>query len=580
MKTKNQILSIIKKSLALVLIVTFGFTSIIGCETLDDNINDENNTTTKAQLTVIVPSAQIVDCNGVQVLKFASMQDLHSQHLQLYTQYTNGDNDEQVLINFESSLGFLPFNSLRKKDNLIDDLLLPDDPNFSPFIYTTDPIFESFLNYNGEIIIGNYVYIVDDGCVWYKAEYSCDAADALMKLRLLMLDPINPNTNQEIYDIKKNYSVEQINACDNPIFDFESISENGGRPVKDIDVQAKGAGCGHQAFIEQEVISYSLVDNLARYRLTANYISIANNPDNIFDTFTFLDNADRVTIVQSSPLGFPTSGFNYSSSTGTYEGHWVEIEIDIANLNTFQIELASVIAFGEGIGCADLDTLTLDLTCPISISKKPISADTYEFSVTGITDPTDYNLLNNGVTWNFGDGQTQSNTGLSVVHTYAVPCDPKEYLVTASRENFPCGPNSLSINSNSPATVGDPCKFDRGSARYSKRVDGKRVRIKAKHKKNLAGTTKIKFVLRYRKDNVTKEISSNGFIHQVTGNTCSSTSIASKIPVETKTSKKALRVKFKESGVKYKWDAIDPYFVSFNLSNGWSHQLNYSKPCQ
>ncbi|PZQ88582.1 MAG: hypothetical protein DI548_04765 [Flavobacterium johnsoniae] len=163
-----------------------------------------------------------VSCNGKRILRFNTLTDLQQAHRQLYQQYESNNQDEQVLANYETTINFY---SLRKKAEDMADGIIPDDPNFDETKFTFDPILETLLNQDGMIIIGDRLYIWDTGCLIQSIPFSCANYDNL----LAFFNAARTNSTDAMHSIFVDYNMQNINTCDDTNYDFETISENGGK---------------------------------------------------------------------------------------------------------------------------------------------------------------------------------------------------------------------------------------------------------------------------------------------------------------------------------------------------------------
>ena len=187
-------------------------------------------------------------CDGKKILRFNTLQDLQQEHLNLYQHYVASNEDEQTLIDYENNHNFY---SLRKKENDIDDGIIPDDPTFDELAYTFDPILETLLNEDGMIIIGERLYIWDSGCVIQSIPYSCENYNVLLHFKVASLN----NNVTQMHELFYDYKMQNINTCDDPQFDFETISENGGRvDVRDVPQAKNKNGCGYSVVVNKELI--------------------------------------------------------------------------------------------------------------------------------------------------------------------------------------------------------------------------------------------------------------------------------------------------------------------------------------
>lgn len=164
MPIKNKILSILIISLLL-------FT---GCKN-DDYIEEQSENSGLVQKS---GGSSYTLC-GKSILKFNTLDQVQNTHRNLYNNYYTAGEDLDVLIAYEMSKGLY---SLRKKEEDMDEGIIPDDPDFDTFDYTFNTIFESMLNQDGMIIIEDYLYLWSDGCVVIRVKpANCKNYEELLK---------------------------------------------------------------------------------------------------------------------------------------------------------------------------------------------------------------------------------------------------------------------------------------------------------------------------------------------------------------------------------------------------------------
>ena len=141
-------------------------------------------------------------CDDKSILKFSSLLALSLEHGDLCGDYYNSDEDEKVLINFENSYNHY---SLRKKDNDFPDAR----DTIAGQYYKA---FTTILNQDGMLILGEELYIYDDGCIYCTTDYSCENYKAMIEYRNLLIE-YNTNPSKklllEITDIRNEYDISE-----------------------------------------------------------------------------------------------------------------------------------------------------------------------------------------------------------------------------------------------------------------------------------------------------------------------------------------------------------------------------------
>lgn len=506
-------------------------------------------------------------CDGKSVLEFQSLAELQNEHQQLFNRYLNGAEEDSVFINYEIAR---THTSLRRKDEMMDNGTIPDDPDFNPFLYTTDEVFEAILNQDGMVAIDGEVYLWDAGCIVIKAPFTCENYAGLLKYRLAVEDYQSAPTEQKVLDLtamKSQYQISEVNICQDLRFDFEFLSESGDKPILDSTFTFKSSSCGFNVFITEEFLGYDNTNGTFRYRLTANTMQIpGTNP--FFSIY--IDNvtsSGEVKIVDGSLPGLiNTDWFDLSSDINglVYPGEWVEIEVDFNLLNQLEIKLRGLVGLFSGNSCLATDKLVLDLNCPISISKEPLNPQIgeWKFQIQGVPiGPNDV------VIWTFGDGNSTIVTGQpGIIHSYQQPCcEAFEYSVTATIENGPvlCE-NPIHVDG---VIVENNCRLPKRNYVRSFKVDGKKARLLVKMKIRGNGTTKIKNKFRWRKAG-TKSIKTTGTVFMSQGMNCISVDLNTTMNPNPKTLNKKRKLKQKlTDGNNYCFDLNTPYQVEFSHSN-------------
>ena len=153
-------------------------------------------------------------CDGLPIMKYTSLSEIQNAHRDLYNEYEITQ-DEDTLNQWEESLYFY---SLRKKDEDMDNGIIPDDPNFDSWNYTSDIILETILNQDGMVIIDNYLYLWDDGCVIHRIPYNgCEDYSIMLNFSdFAKTYDASPGAQEKLSDFLNHYNITNIN---NPIQD-------------------------------------------------------------------------------------------------------------------------------------------------------------------------------------------------------------------------------------------------------------------------------------------------------------------------------------------------------------------------
>lgn len=547
----------------------------IGCK--NDDFTDESSES--SELIQKSGGSSYTIC-GKSILKFNTLNQIQNTHKNLYDNYYAADEDEAVLIAYETSKGLY---SLRKKEQDMDEGVIPDDPDFDTFDYTFDTIFESMLNQDGMVIIEDYLYLWSDGCIVVRVKpANCENYKELLNLHeLVKRGQINDSAlSYYINDV----GIEMINICDDPRFDFESISETGVVVDNSHDYGGgdRGMECGFEPVISWEILDHNDDEKTIKLRIDAHSIApIGSDP--IY--FTYLDNADTFTSVtiKENSLGLPESiwGDNFYG----YPGEWFVVEIDYSDSDTAPIanfRLYGAVYLLTPNSCSGEDTLDINLECPIGISKKPVDADTgiWEFSVEGLDHLTDPYSIE----WTFA-GEVGTTTLIvydasGANNTFSTPCESREFGISAfiNSSEVICK-NQLSTTINS----GGYCSRSKISEASPKGVkhNGRRVRCKMKVRKRadiFGGETICKNKIKNRKKAI-KSINSSGGLLQISGLDCIPVDITTILPPVTQDSETKKKLKQKENAGFARVDLTNPYSVNFTISTGYSHTLTYFFPC-
>lgn len=526
-------------------------------------------------------------CDQKTIMAYSDWEHLRNEHKFLYNNFISGQEEESVLESFESSKTHY---SLRKKDNEMDDGIIPDDPNFETFDYTTDEILEAILNQDGMVIVGGELYIWDDGCVIYKTKFSCKNYQVLLDFRdKLKAHALNPSVNlkEDIAKLRTQYKISEINKCIDARYDLETISEDNLEFNSDTIpyVNSRSSGCGYNAFIYSEILSNNSTTKKARLKLSANTIQVAGaNPTFAFYLPNITAN-NQVKIITGSIPNFVTNADWYTGLSSddqgiVYPGEWMEIEVDYALINQLQVKLRSVVYPFSGNSCLSEDNITINLNCLIFISKKPLNAlnGTWQFDIQGLTV-----LPTQQVIWDFGDGSShQVVVGqTSVVYSYTVPCAEEDYTVIATIEGYTgCG-NPFTVDN---VLVGDPCKRDKWRKVDTFKLSGKNAKlvIKIRDKYFNGGTASIlKNKFRWRVSGE-KSIETSGTVFKTVGSNCLPEDLSAAFGTQpVKKNAKGRLVQKLDNGTHYAFDVNLPYTVTFKHTDGsfGSRQVMFAIPC-
>ncbi|AWM12755.1 hypothetical protein DI487_01945 [Flavobacterium sediminis] len=535
----------------------------------DDNVTEKQ---TNSQTAKTTQSFNGVICDGKKILKFGSLADLQQEHLALYQQYEANNQDEQVLVDYENLNNFY---SLRKKDQDMDDGIIPNDPNFDETNFTLDPILETLLNEDGMIIIDDRLYIWDSGCIIQSIPFSCSNYLVLLDFYHASLS----NSPDQMHDLFVHYGIQNINICDDPNFDFEEISENGGKVNGEEPRYKNKNGCGYDVVVNSKLTSCDNGFNTYEISFESIVPLGSTAPLNVFyvsSPFGDLSQVEAATALAGSYGAIPLT--NQDQTYGYIMPFTDTFYLRIPNnlSDTFVVTFSSAVNLFTGNSCLALDQTTIDNACPFSISaiKNAVnsSQSIWTFSITSGSGCT---FSADKVTWNFGDG-TSITGGLTETHTYSSPCSMEYFTVTATIQGTACGvSNPVFIKSNIP--VGNPCmRKNYKFPTYKDNVNGKKVKLTAKLKRNVFGKSVFKNVFKWRVTG-SKTIQSAGNIYNpsATNGGCMQVNISSVVPSKTTTGKKR-NVQKEKFPALYHIDAADPYEIHFSHSNGFNHVLTAS----
>lgn len=527
-------------------------------------------------------------CTGKSILEYLDLEHLQSEHKFLYDNYIANFEDENILINFESSKGHY---SLRKKDNDMDDSIIPNDPSFDPYEYSSDDVMESILNQDGMVIIGGELYLWDDGCIIMKTHFSCSNYQDMIKLhdylRLYSSSP-TPQLNIDISNLRSKLKITEINKCKDVRYDLETYSEDNLQMIEDslIINDSRSSGCGFNAFLEINLISNDNNTKKARLRITANAIQSPGATPYYGIYLANVNNNNQVKIISGALPNYVTNSDWYTSLSQdgngiVYPGSWVEVEVDYNQLNQLDVKLRGLANGFTGNSCLSTDEIIVNLNCLVFISKKPLNAlnGTWQFEINGV------DIASSGytVTWDFGDGSpNQSFNGQQgSVYSYAIPCSEIDYCVTATIRDYSGCINPISVCN---ILVGDPCKMDKRRVASHFTAGGKCVRliVKIRDKYFSGGTSSVlKNKFKWRKPG-TKTIKTTGTIYVEQGNNCVPINLSSQFGLnpESDSGKNKLVQKL-DDGNHYSFDVNLPYQVEFTHSDGafTPHILMFNVPC-
>lgn len=508
-------------------------------------------------------------CDGKKILRFNSLTELQQAHMQLFQLYEAGNQEEQILIDYEDSHNFY---SLRKKEQDMDNGVIPYDATFDETNFTLDPILETLLNQDGMIIIGERLYIWDTGCLIQSIPFSCSNYGKLLDF----YNAAKTNSINVMHNIFISNQMKNTNTCDDTNYDFETISENRGKVEPSRFKTKNKNGCGYEVVVNSTLkscteewntyeISFEKIEPLnSGNALNFYYVSSA------FGDLDALEFSNALTGSYASiPIGNEDETYGYVIPfTGTFY-----MRIPAGDINTFSISLVSSIKLLQGNSCQASDSVAIDNNCPFTITADKGNVNSSQATWTFSIPTTNGCPIGQGkVTWDFGDG-TIVTGGPSIIHVYSMPCKMQHLTVTAIIGGVTCGMTDK-VLSKGNIPYGNPCmrqnyKFPSKSAQWS----GKKAKFSAKIKTNNSGKVKIVNLLKCRITG-TKIIKSTGSIYNPSANngSCQQANIASVMGIKSTNGKK--RNKQKERfGSLYHINAEDPYKVIFSHSNGHNYIL-------
>lgn len=516
-------------------------------------------------------------CNGTQILVFSDWSTFQSEYDALYNDYKAQDYDENVLLSWDNNNHF---SSLLKKDYDMDMGNRPDENGFNPDIYSADDILQSFLNEDGTIIIRDSLYLWDDQCVVSVMNYNCNNYDQMLLYSQKVKDyeqNHSPALLNDISDLANQYRIEQITTCGVAKYDFRYLAENPGAGDILPNPNFK-AGCGLDVSIHASIASNNPASKIAVIDLKAEGSSLGGEIPIFVWKLPSINSLNIVTITNT-----PNSTWNNTDwwshaavipnttipiQPRFFEREW-QITVDYTNNPVIDISLRAYFGLFSGSSCSASDYLTLDLDCPIFISKELIDREksTWHFTLEGYQVPAGESL-----DWDFGDGTYATTTGQQdVIHEYT-SCGSAYYDVKVRINNDMVCNNWPIVHG---VWAGDPCKLSTHSYREWYKIDQKRVRLVIKMKlkwdiylTTLTDNTKIKAKYKWRHGDF-KEITTTGEIYL--NSDCSQVNFASLTPIwepdaQANWDEKKL-VQIYKDRKHYVFDVRNPYEVTFSNSN-------------
>ncbi len=502
------------------------------------------------------------NCNGVSILEYPSLVDVQNEYNQLKTQL-NATTDEQPLIDFEDQKAFY---SLRKKDQEMDDGIIPDDPDFDAWEYTSDEVLATLLNEDGLIIINGELYVWSDGCTGFKVPFDCNNYDGLVNMIKEFHKDIITDASYHTY--LTTYGFELVNLCENT-FDFESNFE-GYEPENTMGIRST---CTLDATIGVNILSNNPITKIAEIELTAYNMTTSSTVENTW----YLDGiGSEVTIIGGSYPGPINQLWNQAG--GVYVGRFLRIRVDYNTINYLDVTLASI---ASDLVCEpDYDVLHIDLVCPILLNAEPLNLDLgqWKFSIEGLPVGTP-GLF----TWNFGDGTVIQSSNLSEIHDFGIPCaGSNSYTVSVAdmEGTMPCNfPLTKYVLITNPCTVNSFRDTGKG------RASNKKVKYVHKIKPN----GKIKSKLKHRVPGKTIEVIS-GEVLTPQGMNCDRVDLASLMASTGQSQrghdgnpanhnkKRRLKQRYKDGRLFYV-DLNAPYVIRFSTSDGYSFDYQKGSGC-
>lgn len=520
-----------------------------------------------------------VSCDAGDILEFPDLTSIQAEHAQLYNQYNSNSQDIVVLENYEVANG--NFYSLRLKDYEMNEGLIPNDPSFDPFDYTTDEILETMLNRDGMIVIDHELYLWSDGSVIFKMPFTCDTYPVMLDFASMFNGGYTNGLDQNIEQMMIDFNIQPVIIGNDPRFDFESLSEAG------ISIDNKKNGpiidakslCGLDTFLTVQMANWDPNSMQMEIKITANNSSTAGtNPLNIISIKNKNDYAD-----------LQAPGHPIFNSIGYAINNQITLHVDCSNYGNvndipdIEINLESYINLFTINSCHDSDLVNFSFKCPLNLTKEKLNFGNaqYKFIVDGVqfVNPNNDPYV---IFWNFGDGTTLvTNNSNEVIHSFPIPCGEETYYVTANLgENQGWCANILTT----PVNVKRACALERFGEKSKFDYDGKKGRIVTKLRPRLSffglgsGGSKFKNKFRYRKSG-DKSISSNGLVLSQVGINCNQVQISSVLQPGTQYSVKKRYVQKQPTTNPHYYDLSNPYTVSFSHSNGFSQTLTHIVAC-
>ena len=572
-KTKNILNPNSIKYLAIIFSLAFTFLMIQSCSNSDMSPSETEIINSETR------GIKAKKCNGKKVLVFNSLAELQQEHYALYQEYLTANEDEQVLIDFENNYNFY---SLRKKENDMDDEVIPYDPSFDETEYTFDPVFETLLNQDGMIVIDGRLYLWSSGCVVQSVPFTCDNYISLLEFRTAALinDPILS------YQLYMDLKMELLNICDAIEYDFEYVSENGGSvDVKDIPTTKDNNGCGYDVVLNKELISCENGRDIFKISFESIAPFGSSNPINLFYINGIFGNLEQIEygfdlLGPFVPIPLNINNTNYGYLVPTYGELSFYMSVPQTPGMQIGIALSSAVNIGTGNGCLASDVNNIDMTCSFDIvaTKIEVSNDMAEWMFSLPTGDAACGNIITQVLWNFGDGSPEViTTSTSISHVFTVPCLKTEYLVSAVVTGTICGQNLEGQLYNIRIPAGNAC--NRRTYKFPTKkfkIQGKRVKLASKIKKRGTQTiVKTKFKGRFLGD---KTIETVGNFHSPNANNsgaCNIIDVATLVPSKVTSGKKRNRQKVKIASINH-INALDKYHIFFSHSNGFSYTLTAS----
>lgn len=524
------------------------------------------------------------DCNGEKILAFASISDLQSEYNLLADDFLAAGGDEQKLRDWETSKNFY---SLRTKDERMDDGLIPYEPDFDSWNYTSNEVFEAMLSASGMIIINNELYMWSDGCQGLKTPFACSKIGVLVTLEnhlstYASLSVPDDNMTASIISIMHDNDVSFVDLCDDVRFDFETIHSG---IIGEVNYQNPGnlrdqvSSCGTLVNTILSITSNDPLTQKATVRIEAQGLH-DHNPMYLIGID---DPLNAVKIVNGSNSSFINMAWNLIPNIPFldiqgYPGKWVEVEVDYSSQSILKIYSVMITGPLSSI-CIANDGREIDLNCPLFLNYPFSDASTgeYHFSIEGMTPNQIGNAL---ITWEFGDGSTtQTNAAVDVHHTYTLPCFSEEYTVSATI-NKPNGMCKTVLSET--IKIVNSCATQYVALSHKQKISGKRAKVKTVFKYNATfGFTKFKNKFRWRK-NGDKYItpSPSMTFNQVIGSTCTN-GVSHPLGSAMSNGKKTLKQNGFYFGQKFIFNRNDTYEIEFSHSNPsfTPKKLIYTKPC-